>query len=86
MDAPPSRPPARPPAVEEQAEQRVDPTVWLARLRSSHPDWAFVYDPFALRWIAVRGRHEALDARTAFELADALTEIGRDHTMPFPDI
>lgn len=61
------------------AAQPVEPGDWLARLRSTHPDWAFVYDPFAPRWVAVRGRHEVLDARTAFELADALACSGRSH-------
>lgn len=53
-------------------EAQFDPTGWLRRLRTDFPEWAILHDPFAPRWVAVRGRHDVLDARTAFQLADAL--------------
>lgn len=52
---PPVWPPARPSPVGETAVERpVDPAMWLGRLRAAHPDWGFVYDPFASRWVALR--------------------------------
>src|SRR5262245_47820808 len=73
-------PPTQPPDVQTPAEQAVDPAVWLGQLRTAHPDWGFVYDPFASRWVAMRGRYEVLAARTAFGLADALAAQHRFRT------
>lgn len=82
MDSRPAGPPPHHPAG-LPAVQAVDPNVWLSRLRADHPDWAFVYDPFAPRWVAVRGRHEVLDASTAFELADALATTVQSNPRGF---
>lgn len=50
----------------------LDPTAWLARLRTEFPHWAFFYDPWASAWIAVRGRLGIEVAATAIELRDAI--------------
>ncbi|WP_157570583.1 hypothetical protein [Microtetraspora malaysiensis] len=45
-------------------------TGWsLHTLRERYPTWAFLYDPFALRWFALRGRSITVVADTAEELA-----------------
>jgi hypothetical protein len=44
-------------------------TLALHALRERFPDWAFLYNPFAYRWFALRGRETTLTADTAEELA-----------------
>jgi hypothetical protein len=59
----------------------VDPVLWLARLRRDFPDWAFLFDPWARVWMAVRGRYRIEIAVTA----DALHESLRDgRARPHP--
>ncbi|MCW2890383.1 MAG: hypothetical protein JWL58_7245 [Streptosporangiaceae bacterium] len=41
-----------------------DPQPGLQLLRATFPHWAFLYDPFAFRWVAVLGKHLTLSAGT----------------------
>jgi hypothetical protein len=41
----------------------------LKLLRATFPDWGFLYDPFAFRWIAVRGQRATITADTPEDLA-----------------
>jgi hypothetical protein len=45
----------------------------LQALRQRFPRWAFLYDPFACQWIALRGRKTTLTAATPQQLADRVT-------------
>ncbi|MFC0037286.1 hypothetical protein [Actinomadura rayongensis] len=45
-----------------------DPGDWLARLRRDFPHWAFMYDPLASVWVAVRGRARIEVARNPEQL------------------
>ena len=49
-----------------------DPQPGLQFLRAAFPHWAFLYDPFAFRWVAVLGKHLTLSAGTPEELAERL--------------
>lgn len=51
-----------------------DPVLWLARLRRDFPDWAFLFDPWASTWMAVRGRYRIEIAATANALHDSLKD------------
>jgi hypothetical protein len=46
-----------------------DPAPGLKRLRATFPDWGFLYDPFAFRWIAVHGQRTIITADTPEDLA-----------------
>ncbi|WP_433351701.1 hypothetical protein ACQP25_01665 [Microtetraspora malaysiensis] len=41
----------------------------LHTLRERYSTWAFLYNPFALRWFALHGRNITIVADTAEELA-----------------
>jgi hypothetical protein len=51
-----------------------DPVLWLARLRRDFPDWAFLFDPWASVWMAVRGRYRIEIATTANALHESLKD------------
>jgi hypothetical protein len=51
-----------------------DPVLWLARLRRDFPDWAFLFDPWAGVWLAVRGRYQTEIAVTAGALHESLSD------------
>ena len=51
-----------------------DPVLWLARLRRDFPDWAFLFDPWASVWMAVRGRYQIEIAVTANALHESLSD------------
>jgi hypothetical protein len=51
-----------------------DPVLWLARLRRDFPDWAFLFDPWACLWMAVRGRYRIEIAVTANALHESLRD------------
>lgn len=54
-------------------ESVTDHVFWLARLRRDFPDWAFLFDPWARVWMAVRGRYRIEIAATANALHDSLS-------------
>lgn len=54
--------------------QATDPVWWLARLRRDFPDWAFLFDPWACVWLAVRGRYQIEIAVTANALHESLRD------------
>lgn len=47
----------------------VGPPPALQQLRVTFPQWAFLYNPFARRWVAVRARHPTITTHTPEELA-----------------
>jgi hypothetical protein len=57
----------------------------LQAIRERFPTWAFLYNPFADQWIALRGRGTTLAAFTAEELADhVIYAQSRPTTRPQP--
>jgi hypothetical protein len=54
----------------------------LHALRQSFPSWAFLHDPFAHQWIALRGRRTILTAATPKELADRVAYTQTRPTTP----
>lgn len=55
------------------------PNSSLRTLRAQFPTWAFLFDPFAHRWVALHGRKTTLTADTAAELASRVMHFKRAH-------
>jgi hypothetical protein len=56
----------------------------LQALRSRFPRWAFLYDPFAHQWIALRGRKVLFTAPTPQQLANRVTHTQNQRRSPRP--
>lgn len=53
----------------------------LRELRTRFPRWAFLYDPFAHQWVALRGRKTLFTADTPQQLAARVTHT-QNHPRP----